>query len=1204
MARLSLSEVDLRVAALRTTVERASANLVALDDDVTRRLLDSSPMLSGTTASAWADASGRLARLWGGELALQAVLARIDHLRGTRRSLPAATLQAIVEVLDGVTVQMPRVAGEGRPTLTEGPEAVDPCTIEAAVETMSKDYDVVSELVIAVARVWGDVTNRIEGLAATVARLEEPTGRQGVTQPNELRALRQRLDEATRTARSDPLTLDLGVVDELATRVARVEESAAVAARAHEEADRDLDDLDAALREARALLQDCRTACRRSEEKIVVPEALRTALDRHAVTLEQLEEQCRRARHAEQGGSAPALRGQVDALLEDLRRLAGLAAAGLERRDELRGLLGAYRAKAQVLGLAEDAELEELYAERAAVAVHGAVRCRRGGAQRDALPQGHSRPRDRPGMTSCTQPGCTGQIESGYCDVCGRRHTEASLPGTPAHGSTGSASSVPNGSGPSGPAPCTRSGCLGTVGEDGYCDTCGKAPPGASARVPAEAMVREPVSIPVSSSSNETQETGTVRRLAASTGRTSAATGSGGRRRNLGAGMVDMPPVPERDPHEAVLDNPEVPERKRFCGRCNHAVGRARGPRPARSEGFCPHCGARYSFTPKLHEGDLVAGQYLVAGCIAHGGLGWIYLAQDMNLDGAWRVLKGLLDSGDESAMLAAMAEKQFLIRVRHPNVVRIYNFVQHDGADYIVMEYVGGLSLRELRLRHREETGEPLPLAQAIGYVLGILPALEYLHENDLLFCDFKPDNVIHTDDQLTLIDLGGVRRIDDRDSDLYGTVGYQAPEASPDQVSIASDLYTVGRTLAVLSLDLSGFQDERRYATKLPPVQDVPLFQKYDSFHRFLQKATATDPAARFQTAADMAEQLHGVLRQVVALDGGTPVAAPSTLFSAELGASPDSFRWQFLPVPAVDPADPAAGVLATLALLGADQRQALIASTPRSPELSLAAARLAIDDGDFEAAERELDTPEARGCGWRAAWWHGVLLLAQGRPADAQEFFAAVSAELPGELAPKLALAATFELGSGPDESPERTNGSARRASTEQLNAAVRYYQLVSVTDTSYASVSFGLAVAYTVLGDREAAVTAFARVPPSSNAYRGAQVALCKVRCAPLDNDLPSLEDLAATSTTLEGLDLEGSTRLPLARELHAQALAMLLDGRVVPDEHEVLGGEELTEFGQRTALERTYRQLAKLASVEEERCALIDQANDLRPRTLT
>ena len=59
--------------------------------------------------------------------------------------------------------------------------------------------------------------------------------------------------------------------------------------------------------------------------------------------------------------------------------------------------------------------------------------------------------------------------------------------------------------------------------------------------------------------------------------------------------------------------------------------------------------GSPYSFTPKLRPGDLVNGQYLVAGCIAHGGLGWIYLAQNLNLETRsgyrWVVLKGLLDS-------------------------------------------------------------------------------------------------------------------------------------------------------------------------------------------------------------------------------------------------------------------------------------------------------------------------------------------------------------------------------------------------------------------------------------------------------------------------------------------------------------------------------------------------------------------------------
>ncbi len=150
------------------------------------------------------------------------------------------------------------------------------------------------------------------------------------------------------------------------------------------------------------------------------------------------------------------------------------------------------------------------------------------------------------------------------------------------------------------------------------------------------------------------------------------------------------PPGPSGSGEQALLWRMQSPRRK--------------SPRSAAGAdgGLLPHCGAAYSFTPKLWLGDLVGGQYLVAGCLAHGGLGWIYLAQDKNVEDTWVVLKGLLDSGDASAMAAAAAEKRFLAEVNHANIVGIKNFVQHDGAGYIVMGYVGGESLRDLRVRHR----------------------------------------------------------------------------------------------------------------------------------------------------------------------------------------------------------------------------------------------------------------------------------------------------------------------------------------------------------------------------------------------------------------------------------------------------------------------------------------------------------------------
>ena len=113
--------------------------------------------------------------------------------------------------------------------------------------------------------------------------------------------------------------------------------------------------------------------------------------------------------------------------------------------------------------------------------------------------------------------------------------------------------------------------------------------------------------------------------------------------------------------------------------------------------------------------------------------------------------------------MAAAVAERQFLAEVNHPNIVEIYNFAQYDGSGYIVMEYVGG-SRSATCGSHREETAaRPAPRRQAIAYIVEILPALGYLHGRGLLYCDFKPDNVMQAGDNLKLIDLGGVRRLDD---------------------------------------------------------------------------------------------------------------------------------------------------------------------------------------------------------------------------------------------------------------------------------------------------------------------------------------------------------------------------------------------------------------------------------------------------------
>ena len=510
---------------------------------------------------------------------------------------------------------------------------------------------------------------------------------------------------------------------------------------------------------------------------------------------------------------------------------------------------------------------------------------------------------------------------------------------------------------------------------------------------------------------------------------------------------------------------------------------------PGRTEGYCPRCGAAFSFVPKLRAGDVVGDQYEVAGCLAHGGLGWIYLARDRNVADRWVVLKGLLDSDDDEAIAAALAERLFLAEVEHPNIVKIINFVEREGAGYIVMEFVDGVSLKALLAARRAANGgvaDPIPAAQAIAYVLEILPALGYLHRMGLLYCDMKPDNVIQTRDSLKLIDLGAVYRIGDTQSPVYGTVGYQAPEIEQAGPSVASDLFTVARTLAVLCIDFEGaaVDDALRAAGSHASARSCAVTTRCIGCSAGARRPI---PADRFGSADEMAEQLLGVLREVVADETGTPAPARSTLFT---GRSASALGRRRRPA----------------AARAARRHRRPGRRLPRHPRRrrpgSSSSARCGgrperTVEVDLRLAQALITARRVR-CGRRAARRdraarsvgvaRALVPRRRGaRPEDAEHgdaSFELVYRVLPGELAPKLALGVCEELANRPAE-------------------AAAWYEIVSRTDPSYTTATFGLARCRLACGERAAALAAYARVPESSIAYDEAQTAwiACLLRGTP-------------------------------------------------------------------------------------------------------
>ena len=635
-------------------------------------------------------------------------------------------------------------------------------------------------------------------------------------------------------------------------------------------------------------------------------------------------------------------------------------------------------------------------------------------------------------------------------------------------------------------------------------------------------------------------------------------------RRRIGDGLVEIPIHQDIEPASAILTNPVLAESKRDCGCCGHPVGRTSGSQPGASEGVCPHCGTMFSFSPQLETGELVADQYEVQGCIAHGGVGWIYLAIDRNVSDRWVVLKGLLQPGGQQAQAIAVAERQFLAMDNHPGIVKIYNFVEHPGFDgrpvgYIVMEYIGGTTLQAILAKQRAETpkGQPkpmMPVEEALGYLLDVMPALSYLHSLGLVYNDLKPENIMLTEDNVELIDMGAVSGIGDFGY-IYGTKGFQAPEIVRSGPTVATDVYTVGRTLAQLTVDML----DDRYSETLPEPEDVPLFQQHESFYRLLVRATNPRPAQRFSSADEMATQCKGVLREVLAEQTGVPRPGTSVLFAmhgSEFGADLAPQRTDVF----VD------GRAHTVRLGARDVARALPTPVPT-------------------------EDPESD---WRMDWDDGISALDSENLRAALKCFQRVVAAVPGEAAPKMASAATAELML---ENTDAENAEKLRQLCE------RYYRTLWRTDHSMVSAAFGLARQLAARGDRAGAIDVLDQVPLTSRHYGEAQLTsvLMLLDGRPIAEITEAqLRDAAARVGQLSETE-------PRAPQMRAIVLGTALDwlrSGATPATTDSILGQAFDEEGLRTGIEEALRELARHSPRRRHRYTLVDLANSIRPSSWT
>jgi predicted Ser/Thr protein kinase len=193
--------------------------------------------------------------------------------------------------------------------------------------------------------------------------------------------------------------------------------------------------------------------------------------------------------------------------------------------------------------------------------------------------------------------------------------------------------------------------------------------------------------------------------------------------------------------------------------------------------------------------------QYRIIGELGRGGMGVVYVAEDLRL--ARRVaIKSLPESAraDPTRLERFRREAWAVARISHPAVATIYAFEQMNGQPFIVSEYVRGRTLRQ------EIENGPLDPRRAISIAIDIARALMAAHECGVVHRDLKPENVLITgDDRVKVVDFGVARlALDDgvgltREGAWLGTPAYMAPEQMDgSQVDARADIYSFGLLLA----------------------------------------------------------------------------------------------------------------------------------------------------------------------------------------------------------------------------------------------------------------------------------------------------------------------------------------------------------------------------------------------------------------------
>jgi tetratricopeptide (TPR) repeat protein/tRNA A-37 threonylcarbamoyl transferase component Bud32 len=281
---------------------------------------------------------------------------------------------------------------------------------------------------------------------------------------------------------------------------------------------------------------------------------------------------------------------------------------------------------------------------------------------------------------------------------------------------------------------------------------------------------------------------------------------------------------------------------------------------------------------------------YEIISLLGKGGMGEVYLAHDMKLDRMVAV-KFLPDDmhADPNARERFLREAKAAAALDHPFICKIYEAGEYQGKSYIVMEYVGGATLKDKIIE------APLSLSGALKLALEVAEALEAAHEKGIVHRDLKPSNLMCTPQgHVKVMDFGLAKQLSTEPETgaltqtmtrtataaqaeasitgkgvVVGTIAYMSPEqAKGAPVDARTDIFSLGIVLTEIITGKHPFDRPTPIETLTavlrdspPPVHIKPKVLN-PALGRILNKALAKDPAARYQKISEMAKDIRSLL------------------------------------------------------------------------------------------------------------------------------------------------------------------------------------------------------------------------------------------------------------------------------------------------------------------------------------------------------